>query len=101
MFHYFQVMDEYLDFYRWVIEGDKDLAEQYLQRLFIDVRHMNTKEEDPYIKGKGKTLADGNIIRVCKFAYTFKSKRTNNDLKSNVLPIDSRHKTLEEDELTG
>lgn len=101
MFHYFQVMDECLDFYRWVIEGDKELAERYLQSLFLDVRHMNTKEEDPYIKGKGKSLPDGNIIRVCKFAYTFKTKRTNNGLKNNTLPLDSRHKTLEEDELAG
>jgi len=93
MIHYFQTMDKHLDYYRWAIEGDRELAERYLHGLFVDVRYVNSKEEDPYAKGK-KVLPNGLIVRDCRFSYTFKSQRNPNHLRTNTLPTDSRHKQL-------
>lgn len=89
MIHYFQVMNKELDYYRWAIEGDVDLAEQYLQDMFVDVRYINSKEIDYYAKGN-KVLPNGLKIRGCKFSHTFKSKRTPT-FNTNFLPIDKRH----------
>lgn len=93
MIHYFQTMDNHLDYYSWAIEGDRLEVEQYLQGLFVDVRYINSKEEDIYAKGK-KTLPNGLIVRSCRFSHTFKSQRTNNNINKNILPVDSRHVQL-------
>ena len=92
--HYFQATDKSLDVYRWALEGDQQLAEQYLQNLFVDVRYMNSKDEDPYAK-VNKALANGLILRQCQWSHQVKSKRESK-FKVNILAPDSRHVLLED-----
>jgi len=96
MIYYFSVADKHLDYYRWGIEGDKDLAEQYLQSFSKDVRFIEEKKEDPYAKAN-KVLPNGLIIRQCLFSKQLRSKKSEG-FNDKYLPLDSRQTRFGEEE---
>jgi hypothetical protein len=99
MVHFFLVDDNTGYRYRIAIEGDLQIATDYLHTKSTEVLYQGEKEEEDCKKLKGnRTLPNGLIIRDFKFRYDkIRSKRPDGTIKGGVtngqaLQVDTRHK---------
>lgn len=93
LIHFFLINDN-CDIYRIGIEGDKELAREYLESINGDVRFEKSCEKLGWEKGN-KVLPNGCIIRSCQFAYSLtKKKQEKNSIFAPVVLPDPRHTVI-------
>lgn len=84
MYYYFLVHIG-AEIYRLGIEGDRELAKEYLENHFRDVRYIGEYQELILFDidrnaGVGERKIDGGIIRTCKLVHRLMTRHTEGNI---------------------
>lgn len=102
MYHYF-LAHKGCEIYRLGIEGDRELAEQYLKKYYRNVSFINTYKElflydiDKWV-GMGERKFDGGVIRTCKLVHLLMPRKSSTNIYAQLEKVHKHMKEREENE---